>query len=227
MRGALANPGSSHTDPTHFLSGLSVCILQARPLGTPEVGPPSFPAPGVEAAGSQLPCVLRLGVMMGHPGSPAGSQSSRPARGGDAPSPLVGARLWEASRLPALLPPLTGFSPGRPCDGPGPQGRCRARRPWEPRGPGSHASLRCRPPPPCSLPGLPQPLPSLPSAPRGVTGAARGLTYSGRSERLTRGWGAGQGEAGEAEARCCSTLPGGRAGLGKITFSEQFQGILR
>lgn len=48
----------------------------------------------------------------------------------------------------------------------------------------------------------PQPLPRLPSASWGVTGAARGLTYSGRSERLTRGWGAGQGEAGEAEAHC-------------------------
>ena len=43
-RGSRESRVLTHTDPTHFLSGLSACILQARPLGTPEVGPPSSPA---------------------------------------------------------------------------------------------------------------------------------------------------------------------------------------
>lgn len=59
LGGAPESPGASHTQtPRAFSAALSVCILQARPSGTPEVGPPSAPsspARSVEAAGSQLP----------------------------------------------------------------------------------------------------------------------------------------------------------------------------
>ena len=59
LGGAPESPGASHTQtPRAFSAALSVCILQARPSGTPGVGPPSAPsspARSVEAAGSQLP----------------------------------------------------------------------------------------------------------------------------------------------------------------------------
>lgn len=42
--GAPESPGASHTQtPRAFSAALSVCILQARPSGTPEVGPPLRP----------------------------------------------------------------------------------------------------------------------------------------------------------------------------------------
>lgn len=167
-RGSCESRVLTHMDPTRFLSGPECLHPTGETTWDPRGRTPQFSCP--RHGGRREPTALYpqargddgvSGKSSRAPEQPASKRRRYPVSAG-------GSAAVEASRLPALLPALTGLSPGRPCDGPGPRGRCQARRPREPRGPCSHASFRCRLPPPCSLPSAP------PEAPQRLLGSDRG-----------------------------------------------------